>query len=53
MWAGDASHSSREACIEKEYAEDGGDLGVVQLALIFGKLSEDHGSRNIAYQAQK
>ena len=53
MWAGDAGHSSREPCIEKEYAEDGRDLGIVQLALIFGKGLQDHGSRNVAYQAQK
>ena len=52
-WAGGASGCSVEACIEKEEAEDSGYLGVVQLALIFEKAREDHGSCGCAYQTQK
>lgn len=52
MQTGDASHCSREVCIEEEYAEDGGDLGAVQLALIFEKVLKDHGRCILTYQAQ-
>ncbi len=53
MRAGDASRCSREVCIEEEYAEDGGDLGAVQLALIFEKVLKDHGRCTLTYQAQE
>lgn len=37
-WAGGASLCSIEACIEEEQAEDGGDLEVVQSALVSEKV---------------
>ncbi len=52
MWAEDASRCGREVCFEEEYAVDGGDLGAVQLALIFEKVLKDHGRCTLTYQAQ-